>query len=267
MYKKTITFNSKVSIICYLLGSEDSTIEILPIFTTVKPLLDDLRLKNLQINYANPMDVNRISKETTISTDIIYGGEPISTSTRKATYTKVGTTESTLQFKKFNQNVKESSANTTLKLDNAAKERLFMILTRRFLKSMGTIDKNNNNYKLHEESQIVSSDTTTEKNTNNFLSEWLNYKENRPKETTAPRKTLPQLFMQAIGINNINIPYNTTTGVSVKQNETNRVLRNKNFLDFSSKGDKGKTSLKMNVSELEETLNRKIQRESDLVSI
>lgn len=201
------------------------------------------------------MNVNRISEETTISTDINYGGEAISTSARNATSKIAVTTESTLQFNKFKQNVKEPSGKSTLKLDNAAKEKLFKSLTRRLLKSMRPIDKNTNNYKLHEESQIVSADTTNEKNTNNFFS-----KENRPKETSALRNSWMEFLMQAIGINNINIPYNTTTGVSVKQHETNSGLRN--FFKIWQQSDKDN-----NVSELEESLNRKIQRESELNSI
>lgn len=227
-------------------------------------MLTDLRRKNFLGNDVFTTDISRNSEETTVITEA---------TPKEDKSTKTITSESTLQLSNLEKNLMESSEKSTLKLDNAAKERLFMILNKRLLKSLEPVHNSRRDFD--------STNTIYKKENNNYKEKSAKKSASAAREISVFDKKLSRLFMRALGTTNKYNPYNTITGFSLKEKEVNSGLLNifkmwqrraqthgnfhNNSSDFTSAGDKSNTSLKIAGLRLEETLNRKIQEKSNSV--
>lgn len=211
------------------------------------------------------------------------------------------------------RNIISPSESSTLQLDNAARERIFVILNRRLLNSLRNLQNDTNpneqerNFYFFPQlstndsfspNNLTIRDTVHDAQTVNVTvrpKRLKSKKVNVTKQSSPLGSILAQFLMQAIGVNNKYNPYNKTTGIAITKgpeqsglkdlikmwtqnrnqssNHENLVDTEVNFneVESSNVGDSStsneRTLAKLSGLKLEESLNRRIERESNLLNL
>lgn len=249
-----------------------------------------------------------VSPIQTIKANMIRSGRP------ELINSNFQVNDESLKISNRTHNVIAPSETSSLQLDDATREKIFVILHKRFLDNIRT-QKNGTNGSFPQNQEvhfnawssvipIRLNDSNSELLSNTITKNLESSNKNTPKQRIQRKKKYKPMnifrnfLMKAIGINNWSTPYNPTNGIA--RNESGRENRNKDLLGLWRKGawnviqservpNSVKSMVKLNESlashqpslkkikestmskfsglKLEETLNKRIQRESKLFRI